>query len=344
MQMGRAIVGLLLALCLGVTLPAPARAQTAQAKAAAEELFELGKKLHKEGKYLEAARKLEESQRLDAGVGTLLWLGESYKKAGRLASAWASFREAASLAKAKGDDRREVAEQRAKELKDKISKLTVNLDAVADVAGLKVVRGKVALDVGMSGVPLPVDAGTYQLEVSAPGYETHRQSIEVPPEGKSVTVDVPALTPAPEPPPGEGELGPEPDTKPPPDEDDGVLGVHYTSAIGLGAVAVVAAGLSIGFTAHAAATDSAADGHCDGTACRDQEGVDLSDEAVLFANLATGGVVLAGAAAGAGLILLLTAPSNEAGSADSGAADAAGLSVRPALGPSFAGVFAGGRW
>lgn len=344
MQMGRAIVVLLLALCLGVTLPAPVRAQTAQAKAAAEELFELGKKLHKEGKYLAAARKLEESQRLDAGVGTLLWLGESYKQAERLASAWASFREAASLAKAKGDDRREVAEQRAKALEGKISKLTVNLDAVADVVGLKVVRGKVALDVGMSGVPLPVDAGTYQLEVSAPGYETQRQSVTVPPGGEHVAVDVPALTPAAQPAPDKGDPGPAPDAQPPPDEAEGGLGAHYLSAIGLGAVAVVAAGLSIGLSVHAAATDSAADEHCDGTACRDQEGVDLSDEAVLFANLATGGVVLAGAAAGAALILLLTAPSGEAGAAEGGAADAAGLSVWPALGPSFAGIFAGGRW
>jgi Flp pilus assembly protein TadD len=64
---------------------------SAEKKAAAETLFEDGKRLKKEGNFLEAARKFEQVQKLDPGIGTLLHLAESYERAGFFASAHSGF-------------------------------------------------------------------------------------------------------------------------------------------------------------------------------------------------------------------------------------------------------------
>jgi serine/threonine-protein kinase len=67
-------------------------------KAAAEALFDQGVRLMKQNSFNDACPKLEESERIDPAVGTLLYLGECYERVGKTASAWATFREAASLA------------------------------------------------------------------------------------------------------------------------------------------------------------------------------------------------------------------------------------------------------
>ncbi|HEY0463370.1 MAG TPA: hypothetical protein VGC79_04135, partial [Polyangiaceae bacterium] len=70
--------------CVGVSLPTPARAEAGAAqKAAAESLFDDGLKAMKSGHFSEACPKLEESERIDPAIGTLLYLGECYEKVGR---------------------------------------------------------------------------------------------------------------------------------------------------------------------------------------------------------------------------------------------------------------------
>src|SRR5262245_23511913 len=82
--------------------PGLARADVSADKAAAEALFNHAKQLVKEGKLSEACPKFEESLRLDPGIGTLLYLADCQEKAGKTASAWARFLEAAAAAKAAG--------------------------------------------------------------------------------------------------------------------------------------------------------------------------------------------------------------------------------------------------
>src|SRR5262249_6130177 len=69
-----------------------ARAQSSgEDVAAAQALFEDGKRLMQARNYEEACPKLVESQRLDPGGGTLLAIGLCHEGQGRTATAWADF-------------------------------------------------------------------------------------------------------------------------------------------------------------------------------------------------------------------------------------------------------------
>src|SRR5262245_35365409 len=107
--------GLAPAFAAWLALPSLAGAQsTAGDKAMAESLFDRGLQLMRDGKYPEACSQLEQSQSIERGIGTLLYLGECYEKLGRTASAWATFREASSAARAEGQaDRAKVGSTRA---------------------------------------------------------------------------------------------------------------------------------------------------------------------------------------------------------------------------------------
>ncbi|MEO8877348.1 MAG: hypothetical protein ABI461_17265, partial [Polyangiaceae bacterium] len=79
-----------------------AYAQNPSDLAAAEALFEDGRKSMDANDFAAACPKLEESERLAPAVGTLLNLGICYEKSHRTASAWATFKEATSAARASG--------------------------------------------------------------------------------------------------------------------------------------------------------------------------------------------------------------------------------------------------
>src|SRR4249919_971457 len=72
--------------------PSLAGAQTsASDKAMAEHLFDRGLALMRQGQFSEACTQLEQSEAIERGIGTLLYLAECYEKLGRTASAWAMF-------------------------------------------------------------------------------------------------------------------------------------------------------------------------------------------------------------------------------------------------------------
>ncbi|HEY2733078.1 MAG TPA: tetratricopeptide repeat protein, partial [Polyangiales bacterium] len=91
------------------------RAQTsATDKALAENLFDRGIALMRQGQFAEACTQLEQSNNIEHGIGTMLYLAECYEKLGRTASAWAMFREASSAARAEGQsDRSKTGTARA---------------------------------------------------------------------------------------------------------------------------------------------------------------------------------------------------------------------------------------
>src|SRR3954470_7719713 len=111
--MPRRSLALVLATSLGLAVLSGGRPALAQpspdARAAAAALFEDGRRLMGENKYAEACPKLEESQRVDPGMGTLYNLSVCFEAIGRTASAWVGFREVAQMASAAGQSDREKA-------------------------------------------------------------------------------------------------------------------------------------------------------------------------------------------------------------------------------------------
>src|SRR5271154_1822433 len=94
----RRTVPVAVSLSLSMLAPGSAHADGASSKAAAQALFEEARQLMIDGKFGEACPKLEESERLDPGAGTLLNLGHCYEKNGQTASAWVTYKDAANAA------------------------------------------------------------------------------------------------------------------------------------------------------------------------------------------------------------------------------------------------------
>lgn len=316
-----------------------ASASLADSAATAQALFDEARALMDRGKHAEACPKLKESHRLDPGGGTVLHLGLCYEKAGQTASAWASLNEALSLAKRdKRADRQKVAEERLAAVTPKLTRLKIDVSAgAAGASGLKITRGDVETSSAEWGTAVPVDPGEYVVRASAPGKKAWEQKVAVGEPGATVSVEVPELLDAPvekppagEPPPAVRAASSEPT------RDRGPAGGSSQKTIGwiLGGAGVV--GLAVGgyFGLESMSKKSDADAHCDGSKCRDQEGVDLRDQAIAAGNLSTVGFVAGGAALTAGVILILTAPEPAGPRA----------ALRAAASPGFGGLVLDGRF
>ncbi|HEU4408893.1 MAG TPA: hypothetical protein VFS43_26765 [Polyangiaceae bacterium] len=332
----------LLALSLLAPLPAAAQSSAAE-KAAAEALFDQGKKLMAEGKFADACPKFAESQRLDAGIGTMLYLSDCYEKLGRTASAWASFRDAESAARASGQgERARIARDRAAALEPKLSRLTVNVSPkTADLAGVTVKRDGTPLSNALWGSPLPVDPGPHSVEASAPGYRKATLNVEVRPGGGTITADVPAL---------EKDLGasalPPPTTTPPPPGQVADAGaspwpLQKTLALVAGGVGVVGLGVGalFGLQARSNWNKSQSDGRCTNGSCND-EGYELATDAKNQAGIATVGFGVGVLGLAGGAVLWLTAPKPAPASGASGK----GWQLAPVVGAGTLGAQLGGRW
>ncbi|WP_080682321.1 serine/threonine-protein kinase [Sorangium cellulosum] len=170
-----------------------ARADTAAAQA----LFDAARQLMAQGKHAEACPKLEESQRLDPGIGTQFNLAACYEQVGRTASAWSTFLDVAGAAKAAGQPEREkVARQRATALEPKLIRLTITAPADAP-ADLQVKRDGALVGRAQWGTPVPVDPGKHTVEASAAGRSPFVKTVELNKAGASETVTVPQLAGAP---------------------------------------------------------------------------------------------------------------------------------------------------
>ncbi len=191
---------LLCALCLGVGTVFLASPAGAQGNATlAEALFDEARKQFEAGNYETACNKFAESQRVDPATGTLLNLAICYEKAGRLATAWSTWREAASSARAAGQsDRESHARDMADKLESQVARLTVTVTDQAHLPdGFVLRQDGTDQPTAAWGVPLPVDAGTLHFEASAPGYLKWETDLEVL-DGQTLSLSVPPLEKAPE--------------------------------------------------------------------------------------------------------------------------------------------------
>src|SRR6185436_1359623 len=138
------------------------------------------------------------SQQLDPALGTMLRLADCYDRVGRSASAWALFREAASVARTRGEaDRERIAVERAGELEKRLTKIELKVDRKGAPAGLEIQLNGVNVPRATWDAPLPVDPGKQRIVASAPDRISWSGTLELP-EGSGVrAIEVPALAPKP---------------------------------------------------------------------------------------------------------------------------------------------------
>lgn len=162
--------------------------------AAAEALFDTAKQLVAQDRYAEACPKFEESDRLDPGIGTKFHLADCWQHLGRTASAWLLFRDVETEAHATGQGNRErVARDRATALEPFVSKLVIEPRDAASLAQVEVRRDGVEVERDKWNAAVPVDPGAHIVSVSAPGKQAWQVTVDVPPQGKLVTLEVPPL-------------------------------------------------------------------------------------------------------------------------------------------------------
>lgn len=315
-------------------LSASARAESSvEQRAVAEALFDEGVTLMKSGDLNSACPKLEQSQEVDPAVGTLLYLAECYEGLGRTASAWTTFREAASMANASGQaERGRVGEARALRLEPSLSRLVVQVAAEnAALPEFKVTRGKLLVPQAAWGTGVPVDPGSLRIEASAPGFEPWTTTLTIAPEADQQTVQIPRLvpsraSPASKQPAGASEAQAEAEPR----------GAETQRTVGLvlGGLGVLGLGTGTYFGLRAIAKNGDAAALCGGgTRCSTPEGETRSDEALHAATLANVGFIGGGVLLASGAALFFLAPSSR---------PAMGLRLSPVLTAQRAGVWVAG--
>jgi hypothetical protein len=247
-------------------------------------------------KYAEACPKLEESQRLDPGSGTLLNLADCYEHSGRTATAWSKFLEAASAAQTAGKaDREKTARERAGALMPRVAKFVIVVPDAQQITGLEVHRDGEMVGKAQWGAPIPADPGDHVVTASAPGRKTWQTTVKLQDDGATATAIVPDL-----------ELGSDTSLQPGLPEQAGSvphgLGTQRKLALGAGSLGVVGIAVGTIFGLQSRASHVAADKYCTGQTCQYQRGVDLARTARIDGNVSTvafiiGGAGLAGAAA-----------------------------------------------
>ncbi len=274
-------------------------------EAAAEALFLEAKRLAAEGKFAEACPKFAESNRLDRGAGTLLHLGDCYEKNHQLASAWATYREAASAAQGLNRaDWEKIASTRAAALEPKLATLTIRVVEPADK--IEVSRDGAPTSPASWGVPIPVDVGTHTVQATALGRKGFSTSIAINHDGdhdEVVVLKLPAQAA------GTASSAPSPAgaTASP----DAAGGSQRTIGFVVGGIGVVglAVGAVTGLIALGKNNDSKQACPNDG-ACASRDAVDAADGARQLGTVSTIAFIAGGVGTVLGAVLVLTAPSS----------------------------------
>ncbi len=303
----------------------------------AEALFDQARALVKEGKIEEACPKFAESQRLDPAPGTLVYLADCHERAGRVATAWATFREAHAASVATGQkERAELAKKRADALEPLLPKLSV---VVKDTPGVVVKRAGEDLGRGSWGVPLPVDPGDVTVTASAPGYDSFTKTVKLA-KGEKATIEVPELgkpaatAPATIAAPVEAPKEDPSSTMPPADHGESS---SPQKPIGIALMGVGAAGIVVGsiFGAMTMSTWSKSEAECPGGRCT-QKAKDYASDASTYGTISTIGFVAGGILAAGGALLFFTAKPTRIGTRR--------IQVLPAVSQNGAGLFTGGTF
>jgi hypothetical protein len=289
-----------------------AHAQTAPDKVAASQaLFDQARHLMVLGQYSEACPKLEESQRLDPGGGTLLNLADCYEHLGQLDTAWRKFIEAATTSRNAGNlDRERVARERADALFAKIPKIVIRVPAaIGGTPGFEIRRDGELVAREQWGSAVPVGLGEHAVAAAAPGYRSWRSTVTVS-GNATATIAVPELereTAAV----SARDAAPRDVAASAASEPSASIGAQRVMALAAGTVGV--AGIAVGtvFGLRKIAKHSEADDACNGgPACPSENGVKIGEEATKAGNISTAAFAIGAVGLAAGAVLWFTATPN----------------------------------
>lgn len=305
-----------------------------EVRAAAVALFDEARGLMAAGRYAEACPKLEESQRLDPGVGTLFNLSDCNEHIGRTASAWIGYREVASTSLATRQVERErVARARAAALEPKLTRLRILVAPNAAVPGLEVRRNGEPVGPPLWGTAVPLDPGQHVVRAAAPGRDPWATTVTLSGPGATLDVTVPLLAaaqgldapppvpaaqlepsvpPAPAPKSTAAPALPSAAERPRADEPATPRAWQRPLGMALAGLGVVGLAVGTGIGVSAKSTFGDAAGHCNDQGQCDGEGLSIRHDAVVRGNLATGVFVAGGVLAAGGVVLWLTAPPGRA--------------------------------
>ncbi len=155
----------------------------------ADDTFQRGRALMAEKRYAEACSEFEQSQRLDPQPGTLFNLADCEAQLGKLATAWARYRELAR--NDANSERRAESAHLAAELAPRVPKLVIAL--TTRPAGTHVAIDGVE-STNLIGAEIPVDLGDHAIVATAPGFHEAHETASVTVEGKVTRIGV-TLTP-----------------------------------------------------------------------------------------------------------------------------------------------------
>ncbi len=284
----------------------------AQAPSEADVAFKKGRELLKAGKYAEACVEFEKSESLDPQLGTRYNIAQCDEKTGKLAAALELYRELAD--KDTNAQRKHISADAAAALDKRVPRVQLQIDNPPP--GLVVKLGERTVPCTGNKCEVRVDRGHYEAVASSAGYTTARASVDVDAEGATVIVKL-VLTKSAD----HDDLGVGPEhahaqveaqrqpTAPPTSHRK----LYASVAMGVGGAAI-ATGVVFGVLAHGNWNDAKA--ACGGsTSCPDSASLakanSLRDSANSKATIATVLFVAGGIAAGAGVVLYVTAPSSE---------------------------------
>jgi hypothetical protein len=161
---------------------------------AADALYQAGKQLVTEKKYVEACAKFDASYKLDPTLGTLLNLADCYEKAGRIATSWATWGAAIDQARRDKDERIDFAKERREALAPRLPKVVLRVYGM--LPGIDVYWDDTKLAPGAFGTDMPTDQLEHRLVVRRDdGVTLYDQKILVHDDGKKteVPLDIVAL-------------------------------------------------------------------------------------------------------------------------------------------------------
>lgn len=158
-------------------------------KKRADKLFEDGRNYLANGEYSLACKAFEESQSVEAAVGTQLNIALCYEKWGKLASAHKAYLQAERAARDARDKRSTVARKKADELEPKLAKLRVTLPEGIDRYAIYLLDAD-EIDVATLTGELVLDPGKHVVEVRVAGAPPQRTEVVLK-AGKRGTLDIP---------------------------------------------------------------------------------------------------------------------------------------------------------